>query len=387
MNQLPVHPERENVALEIDADEDFHLSETEIMDYLKRTDALEDPTDHTVDTERVVEEFSCHLRKVIPEEVKGYHSYDEVAAELEAMATAHPDICERVSIGKTAQGRDIWALRISSGEPGEKPGVVITGCHHAREWMSMEAPLRVSRELCEGYGKDEAMTARVNGGEIWIIPVVNPDGYEYSRSDDNWWRKNRRPVEQTATGKPTNAIGTDLNRNYADPQRPELYRPASDSPGSTSDDFGGATSDNPRSDTYRGNAPASEPETKAMLGLELGQANIRGVLDHHGYGEMVLFPWGVKEEAVENADQYRRVGARMNEAIVAQGGKPFRVMQSKELYPTSGSSHDIHHANGLLSITLEIGRSFQPDPKNIEPITRQVAAANMVFIDEVLSQA
>lgn len=392
-----VHPERAAVAQAVDVNQDHFLSPTEIMDYLIEHDDLEDPTYHTVDQERVVEEFQCHLSNTPPTGTTaaagtaGYHTYESMASELKQLAEKNPDIAKLVSLGKTYEGRDIWALKVSSGAQSDdtrnKPGIVITGCHHAREWMSMEIPMKVANDLIGNYASDPTTKSRVDKGEFWIVPMVNPDGYEYSRTKDNWWRKNRRPVEHDAVGRPTDAIGTDLNRNYDDgkPEHAHLYRPVGDTPGSIHDDYG-KTSDDPDSDTYRGNVGASEPETQAMLALELGRGNIKGILDHHGYGEMMLFPWGSSPQPSEHDAEYRELTKKMNQAVIGAGGKPFRLMQSCELYATAGGSHDIHEANGIQSFTLEVGKSFQPKVDLIKPITQQVAQANYVFIDDVLAK-
>ncbi|MCA9793845.1 MAG: hypothetical protein KC910_18675, partial [Candidatus Eremiobacteraeota bacterium] len=304
--EFQVHPERRAQAAKIDANHDAVLDDQEIMDYLIKTDALEDPTYHVVDQEKVVKEFKSHLLKEVPENALNYHTYDEVAAELARLAETHPDIAQRVSLGTSHEGREIWALKISSGaasdDTRQKPGVVITGCHHAREWMSMEAPLFVAQQLVEGYASDPAMKDRVDKAEIWVVPLVNPDGYEYSRTQDNWWRKNRRPVSNTFCDNqhPQSGMGVDLNRNYADdvPAHEWVYRPPGDTPCSTRDDFG-RTSDDPDNDTYRGPFGASERETQAMLNLELGRGNIKGILDHHGYGQMILYPWGNTYDPVD----------------------------------------------------------------------------------------
>ncbi|MEW6278652.1 MAG: M14 family metallopeptidase [Candidatus Eremiobacterota bacterium] len=384
-----VHPDRQEEARGIDTDQNGTLEDGEIVDYLQRTDSMHDHEGHNIDRDRVLTEFKYHLKKEINPEVAGYHSYEQVKADLEALERSYPHLARLVSLGKSPEGRDLWALQISKGvrceDTSKKPGVVITGCHHAREWMSMEAPLHVAHQLLEGYATDPEMRRRVDTGEIWVAPLVNPDGYEYSRNEDSWWRKSRRPVGKDACGRETSAVGVDLNRNYASP-KPELaylYRPEGDTPCSTSDDFGWATSDHPNSDTYRGPAPASEPEIQALLNLELNRGNIQGVIDHHGYGEMILHPWGHTDEPVNGVDRYRSVGQRMNQAIGPN--EPFRVMHGADLYPTSGTSDDVLHASGIFNYTLEIGRSFQPPVSQIDPIRTSVARANMVFIDEVLA--
>lgn len=380
---LGVHPVRHEEAASIDANRDSVLQDKEIRDFLVERGDIPDLSKADVDVDRVVRDFKSHLRLERPAQQTAYHSYEQVGAELADLAERFPDVAQRVSLGRTPEGREIWALHLSQGvrenRTGSKPGIVITGAHHAREWASMEAPLFLARQVAEGSGSDAEMQRRLQQGDLWIIPCANPDGYEHSRTEDNWWRKNRRPLPETGTS----AVGVDLNRNYDDgkPEHATLYRPVGDLPGRTDDDFGRATSDNPRSDTYRGPSGASEPEVQALLGLELKRGNIKGVLDHHGYGQMVLYPWGVTGTPVENAAQYRRVGDRMNQAL----GNTFRVMQSSSLYATSGGSHDIHHANDIFSITMEIGRSFQPDAGQLDPIRRSVAAANLVFIDEVLA--
>ena len=387
---LGVHPERNALASSIDANHDAELQDSEIRDFLVSRGDIPDLSKADVDVDQVVADFKAHLRKEIPSKKDAYHTYEQVGTVLEDLANQHPEVAERVSLGKTPEGRELWALHLTAGlkdgDATAKTGVVITGAHHAREWASMEAPLYLAQQLAEGSTADPEMQRRLDQGDLWIIPCANPDGYEYSRTEDSWWRKSRNEI--TDTGCPTKpargAKGVDLNRNYDDgkPEHAELYRPKGDLPCRTDDDFGRATSDDPNDDTYRGPRGASEPEVQALLNLELNRGNVKGVIDHHGYGQMILYPWGNVDTPVENVEEYRRVGNKMNEAL----GNRFRVMQSSDLYPTSGGSHDIHHANGIFSMTLEIGRSFQPDPETLDPLRKSVAAANLVFIDEVLAK-
>lgn len=376
-----VHAERLQEARSLDADQNGLIDDQEILAHLQL-----DGLDLTRgDARALMDEFKLHLQKRPHPELSSYPSSDQVAEELGQLEHRYPELARRVSLGQTHEGREIWALQISRGvrceDTSSRPGVVLTGLHHAREWMSSQPPLEVARQLLEGYASDPEMKRRVDRAEIWVVPVVNPDGYEYSRSQDNWWKKNRRPVGETACSEPTEAIGTDLNRNYLSPrpQDLELYRPSGDTPCSTTDDFE-HTSDDPGSPHYRGPQGSSEPEVQALLRLELGRGNIRGVLDHHGYGEMILYPWSHTQEPPPDRERLHDLGQRMNQAL----GSDFRVMQSSELYTNSGSSDGVHYANGILSYTLEIGRSYQPPSDQIAPISQSVARANLLFIDEVL---
>ena len=180
-----------------------------------------------------------------PAGFSGYHTYAEVAAAAKAVETAHPDIAKRFSIGKSYQGREIWAMKISDnvGTDESEPEVLYEGGHHADEHMGVELALKVMRWLTDGYGTTTRITNIVNTREIWIIFLANPDGAEHDISGGkfHYWRKNRQPTPGTPY------IGTDLNRNYG-------YRWGG----------GGRTSTNPQAITYRGTKAFSTPEARAV---------------------------------------------------------------------------------------------------------------------------
>lgn len=373
----------------IDRDQDFHLSDSEIVDFLQQQGDLPDPAwGKSVNVGKMVSDYKAHLQGELSPHRHAYQSYEQISAELTSLAEAFPDKAQKVSLGKSHEGREIWALRVSSDvtsdQTAKKPGLVITGTHHAREWATSLVPTNAARATLENYDKDPQAKNRVDNAELWFVPVVNPDGYEYSRNEDSWWRKNRRPITETPCGPVRGEVhGVDLNRNYADP-RPEnahIWRPPGDAQCSFRDD-GRATSDDPRKDTYRGPSGASEIEVQNLLNLQLGRGNIKGVLDFHSYGGMLLYPWGGTRDKVDNVETYKRVGNAMNEAI---GDARYRVMQSVELYPTSGGSHDVHHVNGIFSITAEIGDSFHPSAAELPKVVEQGTRITTSFIDQVLA--
>ncbi len=143
---------------------------------------------------------------------EGYHSYTEVAADVAAVAAAHPDIVTRFSIGKSYQGRELWAAKISDNVAVDEaePEVLFDGGTHADEHMGVEMALHILHWLVDGYGTDARITNIVNGHEVWIVFLVNPDGAEYDISGGkfHYWRKNRQPTPGSKS------IGTDLNRNF-----------------------------------------------------------------------------------------------------------------------------------------------------------------------------
>ncbi len=366
-------------AKELDTNGDGFLQSSEL-----KAEVLGDtPNANSTGSRDLIQEFKCQLADVPNPHAKGYHSFEDVERELAEVAQDHPDIVKRVSLGKTAEGRDIWALKISQNaqaDTSHKSGIVVTGCHHAREWMTVEAPLQLIHDLTDHAQSPENQN-RLNEAEVWVVPVANPDGYEFSRNENNYWRKNRRPVEVDQNGKPNSAIGVDLNRNYWDGKDEHLfvYRPDGDTPGNTRDDFS-ATSDNPRSDTYRGPFGGSEAEVKALLDLELNHPNIKGVIDYHSYGDVILYPFGHTTKPSPNEALYKEIGKQMQSA-----SSGFDLQQSVGLYPASGTSDDTHDVNGILNFTIEMGKSFQPNPREIPAQTARVSKASTSFIDQIIA--
>lgn len=127
-----------------------------------------------------------------------YHSYEQMTVELKAIAAAHPDISRLYSIGKSYEGRDLWVMKISDNpdEDEDEPEFQYISTMHGDEPVGTELSLNLIHLLAESYGTDTRITELVNDIEIWIMPLMNPDGYvNVSRY---------------------NAQGKDLNRSFPD---------------------------------------------------------------------------------------------------------------------------------------------------------------------------
>ncbi len=200
-----------------------------------------------------------------------YRDLDGVNARLREIAAAHPEIAQVVDLTAaygaplTFEGRHLYALRISDNVAvdEDEPAMLVVGTHHARELVVPVIALHAAERLTSGYGNDERVTAAVDGHEIWIAPVWNPDGYNHVFTLNGMWRKNRRIV---APG-----IGVDQNRNYAQGWNTSC-----------------AGSTNPVSETYKGPAASSEPETRTMM-LWSETERFAKVIDYHSYGREVLY--------------------------------------------------------------------------------------------------
>ncbi len=203
----------------------------------------------------------------------GYSDLAGIYAQMQAIAAAAPSICEFVDLTarygtpKTVQNRSFFALKISDNvaTDEDEPATLIVADHHAREIGTPVVALHAASELTTKYGVDPAITAIVNGNEIWIAPVWNPDGYNYVFTTNNLWRKNRRVF--------AGGTGVDLNRNYP---------------------FGWTApcsgSSNASSDTYKGPSAGSEAATMTMMTWSEAERFAK-VIDYHSFGRETLWEY------------------------------------------------------------------------------------------------
>jgi carboxypeptidase T len=251
-----------------------------------------------------------------------YHTYEEVRAELNAMAKKFPDQARVHELGLTVQGRKLLAIEIGNraGGAAKRPQVLVMGCHHAREWISVEIPMKLARELLENPAGSAEVRALVKTARIWIIPMLNPDGHHYSVTTDRLWRKNLR-------NNGDGTLGVDLNRNYDGPDWGK-------SPGS---------SGNTSSEIYRGPQPFSEPETRIIRDLVTGRrrlGQLRGVMSYHSFSQLILYPWGYTNETAPDIDPVRKQAEAYRDRIIKAGGVPYTAEQASDLYITNGDTTD-----------------------------------------------
>ena len=291
---------------------------------------------------------------------RDYDGSDGLRRYLNKFAKQHKKIAKQVVIGKTVQGRDIVAIRISEkskkkGKKGKstpiskRPAVLYQGTTHAREWISTE----VTRRLMEYFaskGKKAKQLRRKR--QLWFVPVVNPDGYQYTFDTERLWRKNLR--DNDGNGQITSADGVDLNRNY-----PERW-------GYDDEGSAGTTSD----ETYRGPSPGSEPETKADMKL-IKKIDPAMAVSYHSYGPLLLYPqgWQVQTPTADDPIYIALSGTDAKPAI-----KGFDPDVAAELYTTNGEFTDwADGRKGALAWTPELnegcdgcGFVFPDNEKRVE---------------------
>ncbi|GGK24774.1 zinc carboxypeptidase [Pilimelia terevasa] len=198
--------------------------------------------------------------------------------ELVTIAARYPGLTSLQTIGHSVNGKPILALRVTkdAGQVAEnsRPAVLYAGGQHAREWITPEMNRRLIHHMLTGYGTNDQLTKVIDTTELWFVPVLNPDGYDYTFTEGHrLWRKNLR--DTNFDGQITTGDGVDPNRNYQ-------YRWGYDNEGS---------SPNPNSETYRGAGPNSEPESQALDALAR-RVDFRFFVNYHSAAELLLYGTG-----------------------------------------------------------------------------------------------
>lgn len=267
-----------------------------------------------------------------------WRSWDEpggIRDELYQVALDNPDLVKLEVLGHSIQGREIIGLKVTEGAnavpDGTRPAVLYSSLQHAREWISVEVNRRLLHWAIDRHRAGNVQLLR--NTELWFVVVANPDGYQYTFEVDRLWRKNLR--DNDGDGEITNADGVDLNRNF-----PEHWK--YDEEGSSSV---------PSSETYRGTAPLSEPETQAMVGL-MERVPFSFQVNYHSYGQLLLYPqgWQVQTPSADDPIYVALSGTDRRPAI-----PQYDPGVGAELYVTNGETTDYAHAtHGILAWTPEL---------------------------------
>ncbi|MBX7082042.1 MAG: hypothetical protein K1X88_22740 [Nannocystaceae bacterium] len=276
-----------------------------------------------------------------------YHDFGAITSHLEALAAEMPERVRLQVVGGSVEGRPIHALVLGNHEGGVP--MLINGAQHAREWIAAAVPICVAERLARGQD-DPALQGLLDRTALWVVPVVNPDGYQYSWGSDRYWRKNRR-----------GGHGVDLNRNWGVA-------------------FGGAgSSGNRRSQIYRGEYAFSEPETAALRDL-VRREHIAVHIDFHSYGQLLLHPWSYTAAPPRDRDRYAAIADRLASAIYAAHGERYEIMPGARLYAAAGTMTDwVYGDGGATSFTIELrprgGSGFVLPPEQIRPTCDEAMAA------------
>uniref|UniRef100_A0A915B421 Peptidase M14 carboxypeptidase A domain-containing protein n=2 Tax=Parascaris univalens TaxID=6257 RepID=A0A915B421_PARUN len=320
-----------------------------------------------------------------------YHDYYEMKRYMLSVAAMNPEFVQLRDIGTTHEGRRLLGLKI--GYPASainKRAVWLDGGNHAREWPAFHTAVFFIDQLVTNYGINESITNYINKLNIYVFPVLNPDGFEYSLTSDEGlirhWRKNRAP--ENCTGVLGNredicCIGVDLNRNFdfAFAHRSVPYN-------------------NPCSDEFQGPYPFSEPETRAIRDF-MYSSEIYGRLDAlvslHTYGQLFIFPYNhQRRNYPEDIHDLRSLAEKAVDEIRAFRGTKYELGTAADiLAPATGGAIDwikkFTPTKYVYVVELPPRLSswfgFQMKPHWLLPTAQETWHGIRVIIDQVLHEA
>ncbi len=301
----------------------------------------------------------------------GFLTLDEVMTELDDMTTQYPNlISAKYTIGntQTIEGRYIYAIKISDNPNvnEDEPEVLYTSLIHAREPQSMQQLIWYMWYLLENYGTNDEITYLVNNLQMYFVPVINPDSYEYNHSTDpnggGMWRKNKR--DNNGGGFSEYYDGVDLNRNWG-------YNWGFDNDGSSPDES---------SQTYRGTSAFSEPETQIIRDFT-NEHEFLLAHNHHTYSNLIIIPWGYQDGLHAPDDDFLRTSANF---MASENG--YTVGQGWEiLYVVNGDANDWMYGEQvskpkIMAYTQETGGysdGFWPSQSRIIPLCEESYLSNL----------
>jgi len=300
-----------------------------------------------------------------------YRRYADIVTELKTLASQYPSLTKfNPSIGKSVQGRDIPAITISASGFANQTikRIFWQGGQHAREWIGPATVMYQIVQLLKGYGNDPLVTSFLQNMEFVVVPISNPDGYEYAHTTQRLWRKNRK-------ANSGGSFGVDLNRNWNDHWCQN------------------GASKVPTSDTYCGTGPFSEPETLVIsqfINQNNQQDNILAAIDFHSYSQLILRPYGWTSANSPDNAELKIIGDGVSFEIQAKSGKKYVSQKSIELYVTTGSAGDWYYGPGGIwaSYTIELRDTgtygFLLPPAQIVPTGDEIWESMRYFCSIVL---
>ncbi|CAL4090209.1 unnamed protein product, partial [Meganyctiphanes norvegica] len=314
------------------------VSVPDLQQFLENRDA-EDLAQQQRERELSGRAGTCTQSKCPTPLTDDWMTFQQMGYYLEHISQSYPDRVTVSSVGKSHENRDIWMVHIKSGgcNPtrkermawwAQKPKAIwLEGGMHAREWISPSVCL----QMIDRFINDCATTRLY---DVYVAPMANPDGYEYSRTNNRLQRKNR------ARNGGSSCRGVDLNRNWD-------YK------------WGVVgTSSNPCSEVYKGSNPFSEPETRSLSNAMKQIKDLELYISFHSYSQVLLYPWGwtTGQTSPDTEEMERMAKVFTDTATARHGTYYYHTNSATGFYPAAGCSDDwVKGSLGVkYSYTLEL---------------------------------
>jgi predicted deacylase len=261
--------------------------------------------------------------------IAGYHSFDEIIEMTRNFEKQYPNLAKIESYGKSKNGLDLFSLKLTSNVQSSKKEKrsMLTSATHGDELITVEVLLELTKEILEGYGNNDRFTKILDNSEVYMIFVVNPEGF---------------------TRRSRYANGIDPNRQYPWPGNPNRRTPV--------------------------------PAIDALMDFYKAK-NFKGSIDYHAYGKMVMFPWGYTRDLVNSSDHdhFDELTRSMAKENRYKHGPISRV-----IYVAKGSSADFYYEhNSGLALAVELGSRKVPRQSQISKVVHQAREMTWKFLEEI----
>uniref|UniRef100_A0A8C5R1B5 Carboxypeptidase O n=1 Tax=Leptobrachium leishanense TaxID=445787 RepID=A0A8C5R1B5_9ANUR len=307
-----------------------------------------------------------HKRSLENYNYEQYHPMEEIYSWITQMADNNKDFITQHSLGETYELRPMQYLKIS--QPSSQPKKIVwMDCGiHAREWIAPAFCQWFVKEIVQSCQSDPKMKKILSNVDVYVLPVLNIDGYTYTWTHERLWRKSRSKYHNGT------CYGVDLNRNFDVNWCVE------------------GSSTNCSSNAFCGDSPASEPETKALVNfVEKWKSDIICYLSIHSYSQLILTAYGYTTELPKNYNETVKVAQMAASELKKIHGTDYLAGTfAEQLYKASGTSQDWLCNQGIdFSYTLELRdngtNQFILPEDQIRPTCEETMAAVMTIIEYI----
>jgi hypothetical protein len=310
----------------------YHIQQGKYVEVLTHPEKIDALNRNILKVAFIANSFKEQLQQELGETLSEYHDYRSTYQELKQISSAFSEITRLDTIGYSVEGRILSALKVSDNPDvdEDEPPILIIGCHHGNEILSVEAPLVFIHYLIDNYGSNPKITNWINTMEIWFIPLLNPDGREQLR------RYNNRDV--------------DLNRNY-------------------SFQFTAGGTHGPK--------PFSEPETQSVRNFVQSHRPIL-CLTYHTSGRLVLYNWTHTAASAPDKPILTQIGGAIADSL------NYELRQGGQWYFTAGEFTDfMYGAHGAVAFTVEMYRTQTPPASVIDEVIERNLPGFISLLDQV----
>ncbi|XP_072307012.1 carboxypeptidase B [Eucyclogobius newberryi] len=262
-----------------------------------------------------------------------YNNWETVQSWINSVASSNTNLISKQVIGNTYEGRPMTVLKLGRTSNVAKNAIFLDCGIHAREWISPAFCQWFVKEALATYGSDVQMTNLLNQMDVYVLPVFNIDGYDFTHKSNRMWRKTRSRKSGSS------CIGADPNRNF---------------------NAGWCTlgaSSNPCSDTFCGYSPESEIEVKNVADfIRRNKSIIKAYLTVHSYSQLLLFPYSYTYELAADHSELMKVATGASSALSSLYGTRYTSGPgATTIYPAAGGSDDWAYDLGVkYSYTFEL---------------------------------